>query len=107
MRCIIGRAFRALSNTRKENCYHQITYANFNLKVYDPPSYEWKVWHYQMANIGNIRKAIREFPWERRFANSNINEKVYLVYKTTYIPLIFLMKQSIVMTEIHLGLIKI
>ena len=42
--------------------------------------------------IINIRKAISEFPWERRFANSDLNEKVYLFNKTikkivcNYIP---------------------
>ena len=27
-----------------ENCYHQITCAKFNLKIYDPPPYEREVW---------------------------------------------------------------
>ena len=44
--------------------------------------YEREVWHYQKANIENIRKAINEFPWERHFANSDVNEKVYLFNKT-------------------------
>ena len=64
-----------------ENCHHQITYAKFNLKIYYPPPYEREVWHYQKANVENIRKAISEFPWERRFANSDVNEKVYLFNK--------------------------
>ena len=45
-----------------ENCHHQITYAKFNLKIYYPPSYEREVWHYQKANIENIRQAISDFP---------------------------------------------
>ena len=61
-----------------ENCHHQITYAKFNLKIYYPPPYEQEVWHSQKANIENIRKAIGEFPWERRFANSDVNENIYL-----------------------------
>ena len=75
-----------------ENCHLQITDAKFNLKIYYPPPYEQEVWHYQKANIGNIRKAIGEFPWERHFANSDVNEKVYLFNKTiknvisSYIP---------------------
>ena len=66
-----------------ENCHHQITYA---------PQYEKEVWHYQNANIENIRKEISEFLWEKCFANSDVNEKVYLFIKTiknivcNYIP---------------------
>ena len=65
-----------------ENCHHQINYAKFNLKIYYPPPYELEVRHYQKANVKNIRKAISEFPWERRFANSDVNEEVYLFNKT-------------------------
>ena len=54
-----------------ENYHHQISCAKFNLKIYYPPPYEQEVWHYQRANVENIRKAISEFPWERRFANSD------------------------------------
>ena len=53
-----------------ENYHHQITYARFNLKIYYPPPYEQDDWHYQKANIENIRKAI-----------SDINEKVFLLNK--------------------------
>ena len=45
-----------------ENCHHQIIYAKFNLKIYYPPPYEREIWHYQKANIENIRKAIPQFP---------------------------------------------
>ena len=45
-----------------ENCNHQITYTKFSLKIYYPPPYEREVWHYQKANVENIRKAISEFP---------------------------------------------
>ena len=75
-----------------ENCHHQITFAKSNLKIYYPPPYEREVWHYQKANSENIRKAISEFPWERCFANSDVDEKVYLFNKTinnivsNYIP---------------------
>ena len=75
-----------------ENCHHQITFAKFNLKIYYPPPYEREVWDYQKTNSENIRKAINEFLWERRFANSDVDEKVYLFNKTiknivcNYIP---------------------
>ena len=41
-----------------ENWHQQITSSKFNLKIYYPPPYEQEVWHYQKANIENIRKAI-------------------------------------------------
>ena len=75
-----------------ENCHHQITSAKFNLKIYYQPPYERGVWRYQKANSENIRKVISEFPWERRFANSDVDEKVYFFNKTiksiisNYIP---------------------
>ena len=75
-----------------ENCHHQIIYAKFNLKIYYPPPYEREIWHYQKANIENIRKAIDQFPWAMRFTNIDVNEKVNLLNKTikniirSYIP---------------------
>ena len=62
-----------------KNCHHQITFAKFNLKFHYPSPYEREVWHYQKANSENIRKAINEFPWERRFSNSESMRKcIYL-----------------------------
>ena len=75
-----------------ENCHHQTIYAKFNLKIYYPPPYEREIWHYQKANIENIRKAIDQFPWAMRFTNIDVNEKVNLLNKTikniirSYIP---------------------
>ena len=66
----------------RENCHYQITYAKFNLKIYYPPPHEREVWHYQKANVENIRKAISELPWERRVANNDVNENVHLFNKT-------------------------
>ena len=71
--------------------------------------HERGVWHYQKANIENIRKAISQFLWERHFAKSDVKEKVYLFNKTimkivcNYIP----QKQLFALIEIHLGLLKI
>ena len=76
----------------RENCHHQIIYAKFNLKIYYPLPYEREIWHYQKANIENIRKAIDQFPWATRFTNIDINEKLNLFNKTikniirNYIP---------------------
>ena len=50
----------------------------FNLKIHYSPSFEREVWHYQKANVDQIRKAIREFPWDNHFANISVNEQVQL-----------------------------
>ena len=74
------------------DCHHQITYANFNLKIYYPPPYEREIWHYEKANVDHIRRSIDEFSWERCFANISVNNKVHMFNKTiknimsNYIP---------------------
>ena len=74
------------------NCHHQITYAKFNLKIYYPPPYKREIWHYQKANIDQIRKAIEQFPWDRSFKYLEVNEMVFLFNRTiknilsNYIP---------------------
>ena len=65
-----------------QNCHHQIIFAKFNLKVHYPPPYEREVWHFKKANTDHIKRAINEFPWERSFANLDINHKVHLFNKT-------------------------
>ena len=64
-----------------QNCHHQIIFAKFNLKVHYPPPYKREVWHFKKANTGPIKRAINGFPWERSFADLDINEKVYLFNK--------------------------
>ena len=65
-----------------QNFHHQIVFAKFNLKVSYPPPYEREVWHFKKANTDHIKRAINGFPWERSFANLDINDKVYLFNKT-------------------------
>ena len=45
------------------NYHHYITFAKFNLKTFYLPSYEQHVWHFQKANIDQIKQAIRELFW--------------------------------------------
>ena len=40
------------------------------------PPFEREIWHYEKANVDHIRKAITEFPWERKFENNSVDEKV-------------------------------
>ena len=63
-------------------CHHQIIFAKFNLKIYYPPPYLRKVWHYKEVNADLIKQAIINFNWEKAFSNTNINEKVSLFNKT-------------------------
>ena len=75
-----------------QNCHHQIIFAKFNLKVHYPPPYECELWHFKKANTDYIKRTINGFPWERSFANLDINDKVHLFNKTirnilsTFIP---------------------
>ena len=64
-----------------QNCHHQITFTKFSLKVLYPLPYEREVWHFKKENMGHIKRAINGFPWERSFANLNINDKLYLFNK--------------------------
>ena len=59
-----------------QNCHHQILFAKFSLKAHYPPPYEHEVWHFKKANTDHIKRAINGFPWERSFANVDINDKV-------------------------------
>ena len=74
------------------NCHHHINFAKFSLKIHYAPLYEREVWHYQKANVDQIRQAINQFPWDNRFANINVNEQVQLFTQTiiniisNYIP---------------------
>ena len=64
------------------NCHYQIIYAKFKLRVYYPPPNESEVWHYQNGNSNVIKKAIKDFYWERAFENLSVDEKVSLFNKT-------------------------
>ena len=50
------------------------------------------IWHYQHANIDQIKRATEQFPWEKSFRNLCIHEMVHLFNKTikntlsNYIP---------------------
>ena len=72
------------------NCHHHITFALPPLHY--PSPYEREVWHYQNANVDQIRQAISEFPWDNHFTNINVNEQVQLFTQTiiniisNYIP---------------------
>ena len=65
-----------------QNCHHQIVFAKCNLKTYYPQPYEREIWNFKKANTDHIKRVINGFPWERSFANLDINGKVCLFNKT-------------------------
>ena len=46
------------------NCYRQISYTKFSLKIHCSASYKREIWHYYQANVDHIRKAVNLFPCE-------------------------------------------
>ena len=40
------------------NCHQQIIYTKFDLKIFHPPPYERKVWHFKHANSNHIKTVI-------------------------------------------------
>ena len=64
------------------NCHHQIVFANVNLKICYLPPYERELWRYEKANADLIRRSIHQFPWDDRFSNIDVNQKVHLFNQT-------------------------
>ena len=58
------------------NFHHQISYTKFYLKLHYLPPFEREIWNYGKGNVDHIRKAITEFPSERKFENNSVDEKV-------------------------------
>ena len=70
-----------------------------------PPPYEREIWHYQHANIDQIKYNIEQFPWETSFRNFRINEIVYLTkLSKIFSQITFPEKNLLAMIETHLGL---
>ena len=66
------------------NCHHQIVFAKLNLHIVYPSPYSWEIWHYRQVNTGLIRRAIKEFDWERAFSNTYVNEKADTFNRTIF-----------------------
>ena len=64
------------------NCHYQIVFAKINLKICYPPPYEHEILHYEKANADLIRRSIDQFPWDNRFSNLDVNEKLHLFNQT-------------------------
>ena len=46
------------------NFQQQVIYTKFDLKIIYPPSYEWKMQHFQHANCDHIKRVVGIFDWE-------------------------------------------
>ena len=55
-------------------CHHQIIYAKFNFKVFNPPLYERTVWHFS--------RAISKKPLTYLLNNLDVNEPVSVFSET-------------------------
>ena len=64
------------------NCHHQITDANFDLKIFYSPPYEGTVWHFSWANSDHLKKAINLFDWESLLNNPDVSEQVSVLNQT-------------------------
>ena len=71
-----------VSSSLHPNCHHQIVFAKINLKICYPPPYEREIWHYEKANADLICRSIDQFPWDNRFSNLDVNQKVHLFNQT-------------------------
>ena len=58
------------------NCHHQIFYANVNFKIYFPPPYERKIYHYNRADTKSIQNCLANIDWGRAFYNLSVNQQV-------------------------------
>ena len=66
------------------NCYHQIIFGKFNLKLYFLPSYEKTTFHYSQANADHIQQAINPFDWENTFLNTDVDAQVSIFSNTIF-----------------------
>ena len=64
------------------NCHHQIVFTKINLKICCPPLYEREIWHHEKANADFICRSFGQFPWDNRFSNLDVIQKVHLFNKT-------------------------
>ena len=71
------------------NCYRQIIYANFDLKIIYPPPYGRMMWHLKHASCDHIKRAIDIFDWEPALNNLAAND-----------PFPFSMKQLVIWPQI-------
>ena len=55
-----------------KKCHHNIIHGKIDIHVHLPPVYVHEVWHYNKANVENIKKAVTQFNWNRSFENISV-----------------------------------
>ena len=87
------------------NCYHQIVFAKFNLKIFYLPPYEREVWHYNKANTDLIRRSIMSSLGKIDFLiQMQIKKYIYLMKQLRIFFLtLYHTRQSFVMIAIPHG----
>ena len=68
--------------TLHPSCHHQIIFTKCDLDIVYPPPHEREIWHYQMAGIDIIKRAINAFDWEEAFSNINVDKMVFIFNQT-------------------------
>ena len=64
-------------------CHHQIVHCKINLRLSPPPPYDRKIWHFNQANVEDIKRSISMFPWGTELnLNRDPNHQVKLFTKT-------------------------
>ena len=53
-----------------------------NLKIDYPSPCEREIWHYEKANAALNHISINQFPWDIRFAHTDVNKTIYLFNQT-------------------------
>ena len=64
------------------SCHHQMIFAKLDFNVFVPPPYERHIWHYNKANIDEIRRAIFLFDWDNAFRDNSVDRQVEIFNRT-------------------------
>ena len=57
-------------------CYHQLIFAKFDLKVFHPSPFERTVWQFSQVNSDHIKRAVNLFDWQSALIDLDVNEQV-------------------------------
>ena len=74
-------------------CHHQITYCKVNFRIPPPSPIDRKNWHFNRANLADIKSSMTNFPWlDQLNLNTDLNwqvktfTEILLNIKTNFIP---------------------
>ena len=63
---------------------HQMVFCKINFKIPPPPKHRRRIWHFNKAQVENIKKSISKFPWSTQLNNisNNPTQQVALLNQT-------------------------